>query len=162
MQEHQEFVAWWKEHRHSGHCYTKNGYTHWGLLPWQAYESEQYRAEFIGWSPDPIINLQIDGWRAEQKEAERISALLGTTHDAEHNQKIYETIKEEYGSFNALRRAWEENGTLKRTPGDWSDDSMRAKIDKAYETIPGQSEEETEALRRRSGHSQSQRRPFTP
>jgi hypothetical protein len=150
MAEHKEFVEFWKEHRNSGHCYVKGGYTHWGILPWQAYESEQYRAEFIGWSPNPLVNDQILGWRKEQEETERLSALLGTTHYAEHNRKIYETIKEEYGSFNALRRAWEEDGTLPRTPGDWTGDSMKAKIDEAYAPEPGQSEEETEALRRRS------------
>ena len=48
MRDHRDFVAWWKEHRHSGFIEDENGRTHYAIPPWQAWGVERYRAEYTG------------------------------------------------------------------------------------------------------------------
>ena len=116
---------------------------------------EKWNAE-CGGSPeiDEIITFVRQQWREAAIETDRLSKKLGTSFDAERNKKIYDTILEEYGTpehggFNGIRKEWEEDGTLKKTTSTWTVESMRAKIDEAYAYEPGQSEEETELLKRR-------------
>ena len=42
-----DFIAWWKEHRHSGYA-TKPGttYERYGIVPYEAWVCDRYRAEY--------------------------------------------------------------------------------------------------------------------
>jgi len=48
MRDHRDFVAWWKEHRHSGFVEDSDGRAHYGIPPWQAWGVDRYRAEYTG------------------------------------------------------------------------------------------------------------------
>jgi hypothetical protein len=41
----QDFIDWWKEHRHSGYA-TKGTETRWGMTPHHACRCDRYMAEF--------------------------------------------------------------------------------------------------------------------
>lgn len=114
-----------------------------------------------------LIEAIREQWRKDQAQTERLSVKLGTSFNTEQNKKVYDTIKKEYGTerdgwtlgFNEVEKDWRENDPEYREwtkpklpteePQGWTEKAMRAKIDKAYATDPGQSEEETELLRRR-------------
>lgn len=155
--EHSAFITWWQNHWKSGFCEDEQGYWHWNIEPWVAWESERFRAEFVGWSPDPVINAKIPEWKAQQKEADAFAARHRFTFSARHNEQRWKElgVHEGPGSFmkNAVMQALddiEKKYFQGGEPGPMSSPgAMRAAIDKAYEYEPGQSPEETEALRRR-------------
>ena len=169
FQDHDEFVQWWKNHRHSGFCFRKDPLGRemfrWDIQPVLAWNTAAYKVEYHDSIGETIpeteefaeyVRLQ---WRKDQARVERLSERLGTTFDARHNQKVYATLRAEYAGstgfgFSGFANThkddpdvWPENSSGKNA--DWTAESMKAKIDKAYEYEPGQSEEETEALRRR-------------
>ena len=138
MHEHIKFVAWWKVHPNSGYSENREGKSRWGILPWQAYESERYLAEYLDWSPDPVVNDEwLPKWRKERQEAEAL------TRD----------LEKRFG-----REFWKRMTGLQWIKGvkevahimtGWTPNAMQSKIDEAYAYEPGQSEEETELLSRR-------------
>ncbi|HET6886621.1 MAG TPA: hypothetical protein VFH87_01735 [Candidatus Udaeobacter sp.] len=46
--DHKEFVAWWKEHEHSGFVEDSEGGWHWNFTPRLAWNCARYRSEFTG------------------------------------------------------------------------------------------------------------------
>jgi hypothetical protein len=155
---HPEFISWWKNHWKSGFCEDEAGYWHWDITPWVAWESERFRAEFVGWSPDEIINAKIPEWNAQQKEADAFAARHRFAFSAKNNAKIWNDlgVSEGYMSKCVMLAldAIEAEYFQGKPPAMSSPDAMRAKIDEAYAYEPGQSKEETSLLERR--------RPFTP
>lgn len=136
MTEHRDFVAWWKEHRHSGYAEHKDGRSRWGIVPWQAYISERYQAEYSGKS-DHYSEQEIADMRAEQHKVEKMTGEL----EERFGPMFWQTMTPAEWIANAKIVVREIAGSLSK--------GNQAKIDKAYEYEPGQSEEETELLRRR-------------
>lgn len=167
--DHDDFVQWWKNHRHAGFCFQKDRLGReiysWHIHPVKAWTTAAYKVEYHDTLGEIIpetkqfadfVRLQ---WKKEQKRVERLSERLGTTFDAEHNQKVYNTLREEYAGsrgfgFSGFANThkgdpdlWPEKSSDK--DANWTEEGMRAKIDKTYEIVPGQSQEETNALSRR-------------
>lgn len=171
FKDHDDFVQWWKNHRFSGFCFKKDKLGRevyrWDIHPVVAWNSSRYKVEYHDTLGEIIpetkefadfVRLQ---WKKDQKKVERLSERLGTTFDADHNQKVYNTLLEEYGgtrgfAFSGFANehkddpdVWpEKSEEEKPEKSEWTPESMKAKIDEAY-SGPYLSEEEQEALRRR-------------
>ena len=136
MNDHPKFVIWWKEHRASGYAQNKEGLSQWGIEPWRAYDTECYRAEYLGWSP-VYSQEEIEEMRTEQRKTEALTFALEKRFGPEFWKRM-----------TPLEFIQATKQVVHEMTG-WSDKKMEAEINKAYETEPGQSEEETELLQRR-------------
>lgn len=136
VNEHRDFVDWWKEHRDSGYAENRGGKSRWGILPWKAYYIEAYRAEYTGFPTENISAEDIAAMRAEQRKTEALTAALEKRFGLEFWKRM--TREELIAACKQVAREM-----IPETP------PMEAKIDKAYEHEPGQSEAETELLARR-------------
>lgn len=142
----QAFTNWWRVHWASGFA-TKGRETRWGIRPYYAWNDWRYRAEFYLECEDEYpapLNFKapdiedIEKWRMEKDVKEAMTAEL----EQRFGKDFWKHMTPQQWITGAKKVALENMAV------NFSE-QMEAKLNEAYATELGQSEEETEALRRR-------------
>src|SRR4249920_1289548 len=143
------FVKWWQDHHESGFAENREGTARYGISPGEAWGVDRYRVEFseaTGHYYGPEYHW-IDGksyerpiytdeekakWKQNQSGVETMTGDL----EVRFGPQFWETMtpQEFIANVKIIVREKMADNLAK---------SMKAKIDKAYEHEPGQSEEET-------------------
>ena len=137
-----DFIAWWKNHRLSGYA-IKGTQERWTILPYTASRCDRYMAEYCsdrGYGQElrfEYTAADYERWAQEQKIAEATTAEL----ELRFGPMFWKTITPQEWIADVKTIVGEIIGDLAK--------ANQAKIDEAYAHEPGQSEEETELLRRR-------------
>ena len=148
------FVYWWRNHSHSGFLEDTEGLFHYSITPPEAWGIERYRVEYSdatghNYKPRRVISEEEKArWRKEQEEAQAITAAI----EKRYGSEFWKLPPEEtMGRITKIYDELVKDGAIKSPLNfaGWNEATMRAKIDEAYAPEPGQSEEETELLRRR-------------
>lgn len=96
LQNHHEFVVWWRDHRDSGYAENRDGRARWGMHPYAAWKCERYRVEYANafghyYAPEyrwPEANK----WPAEQARAEEKATALAPTEARKLAQKLQSAL----------------------------------------------------------------------